>query len=318
MGRFMQGEGHHEWMSEDGKIVIRKGMGQSPLKIAVVGCGGMGCNALRDIELPEGIVKLAVSSDRNDLTGTHAKAEMVIGEKDAMSSAMSSSTRYAGNDSEMQLSYLLKGYDMVIPIAGLGGNNGGWLASLVCRAARMSKATPLALVTTPLSIEGSEKRHRSTKQLEALRKWTSAVIYKNDLIFKEIPNLPMMKAFKVMNKVVATPVGEINGLGQEAKKDLKRMFDISHIFRMDVAEWRADDPVMAINEEFRRSGWLSLDLLDPKCAILFIRGFGVNEDMAQEFSLEFTKKMKNDIPILVHLDDSVMVKEIRVTALVGL
>ncbi len=305
-------------MSEDGKIVIKKSTGQTPLKIAVVGCGGMGCNTLRSIELPEGIVKLAVSSDRNDLSGTHVDAEMVIGEKDARSSATSSPSRYASNDAEMQLSYLLKGYDMVIPIAGLGGNSGGWLASLVCRAARLSKATPLALVTTPLSIEGSEKRHRSTKQLEALRKWTSAVIYKNDLIFKEVPNLPMMKAFKVMNKVVATPVSELNGLERGAKKEFKRMFDISHIFRMDVAEWRADNPIMAINEEFRNSNWLSLDVLDPKCAILFIQGFGVNEEMAREFSQEFTRKMKNEMPILVHLDDSVIMKEIRVTALVGL
>ncbi len=314
----MQVEFNHGWMSEDGKIIIKKTMDRPHLRIVVVGCGGMGCNALRSIELPEGIVKLAVSSDRNDLRGTHADAEMVIGEKDAISSATSSPSRYAGNDAEIQLSYLLKGYDMVIPIAGLGGNGGGWLVSLVCRAAKLSKAMPLALVTTPLSMEGSEKRHRSTKQLEALRKWTSAVIYKNDLIFKEVPNLPMMKAFKVMNKVVATPVGELNDLDRGAKKDLKRMFETSHIFRMDVAEWRTDNPIMIINEEFRNSNWLSLDVLDPKCAILFIKGFGVNEELAREFSREFTRKMKNEIPVLVHLDDGVMMKEIRVTALVGL
>ncbi len=311
-------------MTVDGTMIFRKSTsssaGHSPLKIAVVGCGGMGCNALRSIDLPHGVKKIAIASDRRKISSTGADEEMIINSKDAASSALAKDSHYADNDAEAQLSYLLKGYDLVFPIAGLGGSNGGWLASLVSKSARMSKATPLALITTPLNAEGIQKRHISTKQLEALRKWGSAVVFKNDQILKEVPNLPLMKAFKVMNKVVATPIMELNDLDRGCLKELKKTFKISHIFRMDVAEWRGDDPIFVLNDELHKSDWLSLKVLDPKCAIFLAKGFGINEAWATEFTNRFASLSDHghDIPTIVFLDDSVAMKEVRVTAIIGL
>ncbi len=318
--KFLGVEPNSERMTVDGTMIFRKSASQNPLKIAVVGCGGMGCNALRSIDLPPNVKKIAIASDRRKISNTGAKEEMIISSKDAQSSALAKDSHYADNDAESQLSYLLKGYDLVFPIAGLGGNNGGWLASLVCRSARISKATPLALITTPLNAEGIQKRHTSTHQLEALRKWGSAVVFKNDQILKEVPNLPLMEAFKVMNKVVATPIREFTDLDRGCLKELKKTFKISHIFRMDIAEWRGDDPIFVINEELQKSDWLSLNVLDPKCAIFLAKGFGINEAWATEFTERFASLCDHghDIPTIAFIDDSVAMKEIRVTAIIGL
>ncbi|MCK4758195.1 MAG: hypothetical protein KAS67_07075 [Thermoplasmata archaeon] len=305
-------------MSEDGIIIFRKGSGQNPVKMAIVGCGGMGCNTLRSIRVPDGVKTIAIGGNRQEIAGTRADVELVISQDDAMASAKSKPSRYASNDAEMELSYILKEYDMVFPVAGLGGNTGGWMVSLVGRAAKLAKTTPIALVTTPLNAEGREKRHRSTEQLEALRNWTSAIIFKNDQILKEVPNLPLEKAFRVMNKVVVAPIDELSGLDKGNFKDMRGMFRKSHIFRMDAAEWRGDNPTFAINEEFRRSDWLSLQVLEPKCAIFFIKGFGVNEGLAAEFAEDFAKSAKQEIPMLACLDDSKATKEIKVTAIIGL
>lgn len=285
--------------------IFRYTRGLDRVNMAVVGCCGMGCNALRTVDFPEGVKTIALGTDRRDITGTGADIEMLVSPEDAMAVAKSGQSKIASSKTEIEIGYLLKDMDVVFTIAGLGGNSGGWVASLVAKTSKRSRATSLGLVTVPFAAEGRERKARSTKQLEALRKWTDAVVpLKNDLIMKEVPNLPMLKAFEVMNTVVATPVRKFSGLDRAGLRKARELFRHEHIFRLDAAQSRGDNAAFAIMEQLKSSPWLSLGVLDPRSAIMFIEDYKPDESVAVEFAEEFRRMVGHDVPMVISLHDT--------------
>ncbi len=306
-------------MPSDNLMIHKSSEPDAETKIAVVGCGGMGCNALRSAKFPKGVQTIAIGTERREIKGTGADVEMLIDVRDAEAVAKSEFSKFASTKVENEIGFLVKDVDIVFPIAGLGGNSGGWTASLVSKVAHMNKCLAVSIVTVPFTAEGKMRKARSTKQLEALRSWSDAVIpLKNDLIIREVPDLPMLKAFGVMNSVVRTPIEKFGWFGSRGLMDLKKHFRQNHIFRMDAAGYHGDNAVFGLMEQFKSSNWLSLDMLEPKSAVVFIEDYGADEKLAHEFMQAFGQAVGHDVPAVVCLRDiKTMSRDVNACLLVG-
>jgi len=86
--------------------------------------------------------------------------------------------------------------------SGLGGETGSYISPLIAELAHYSTMT-FASVCLPFSVEGSNRRSMAREGLARLKGSASMVaVYANDPLIKLAPNLPLGKAFGVMDQIM--------------------------------------------------------------------------------------------------------------------
>ena len=118
--------------------VYRIGEGKEPLRVAVVGCGGAGCNSLKYVPGNLGIETFALNGDPRKGLGKLAKRSVVVPDHELLAASdtdpridIAPPVRAAG-----ALSLELAGQQAVFPVCGLGGDSGWRCAALDARTAR--------------------------------------------------------------------------------------------------------------------------------------------------------------------------------------
>ncbi len=286
-------------------------------KTALIGCGGTGCNLIVEGDVKKTDMKIAISSEPAVLKGLKGAEKLLVDagrvENDARSIVKAS--RLTGTDTEKRLRDFLDKKDMAFIVAGLGGSTGGWTGVMAARAAQYQRCTSICVVSEPFTVEGRKEIARS--QLTLLMEYADGVlVIPNDMIITEAPNLPIAKAFNVMNSVLASPINLlINSLGKDDIDLLKTCLEPSRIFSLDVAEWSGDNATYSIVEHLSKSRWLSLKGRTVKSAILLAEGHLLHDDLTQ-LGREFSRLVGKDaILVLGNADPGG--KTLRVTAIVG-
>ena len=86
--------------------------------------------------------------------------------------------------------------------SGLGGETGSYVAPLITEIAHYSTMT-FTSVCLPFSVEGSNRRAMAKEGLARLKEASHMVaVYANDPLIKLAPNLPLGKAFGVMDQIM--------------------------------------------------------------------------------------------------------------------
>jgi|GEM_PF-3130525 len=287
------------------------------LRTVLVACGGTGCNSLA-----EGVVKgvenlIAISSEPKFLEGLSGieRVRVTVGrvERDARDTTRLS--KLASNETEMRLGELIRGHDIVFILTGLGGETGGWTATLAAKAARREKCPSFCVVSEPFKVES--RAPAAKEQLKVLLEHADGVlVLPNDMILAEAPNLPIAKAFRVMNAVLASPVNLMSrNLGKGDLGALKECLRSSTIFSMDVATWEGDNPTFSTAEQLGRSKWLALDERAPKSAIVMAEGTLIGDDLEQ-LGKELRRVLGKDIKLMLAHSGSEG-RGLSVTAIVG-
>jgi cell division protein FtsZ len=268
---------------DDDAIHSIRGPASGGLKSAVVACGGTGCNSLAEDVVTEVDRRIAVSSEPRFLEGFTdiEKVRVSVGrvERDARDTTRLS--KLASNETEMKLGELVRGHDIVFILTGLGGETGGWTATLAAKAAHREKCPSFCVVSEPFSVES--RAPAAKEQLKVLLEHADGVlVLPNDMILAEAPNLPIAKAFRVMNAVLASPINMISkNLGKGDLAALKESLRSSRIFSMDVATWEGENPTFSTVEQLGRSKWLALEERAPNSAIVMAEGPLVSDDLLQ-------------------------------------
>ncbi len=183
---------------------------ESQAKIVVIGVGGMGNNAVRNIGQAkiENLKLYAVNTDLQALKSCEGCEHIQIGGK-------RTGGRGAGGDPEIGrlsaeddidlLRELLEGSEIVFIAAGMGGGTGTGAAPVIARLAREMNILVIGTVTTPLVFEGPKRLARSDMGLAEMRRHVdSLVVIDNERLtyFLEKEDVSFMEAFRKADEVL--------------------------------------------------------------------------------------------------------------------
>ena len=180
-------------------------------KTAVVGVGGQGSNLVNRL-FSHGIKSadtIAVNTDIGHLNMIKAHKKILIGREITNGLGAGGFPEVAAKCADMsraELEKALEGYNLVFVAAGMGGGTGTGAAPIVSKVAREMGATVIATVTFPFALERSRKL-KAEWGLEQLQKQADCVIViENDRLLSYVPNLPIEKAFELVDNITGKAV----------------------------------------------------------------------------------------------------------------
>ena len=180
-------------------------------RIVVVGCGGAGnntVNRLYNIGV-EGAETIAVNTDKQHLQMIQADTRVLVGKSLTQGLGAGGNPEMGERATEMArgtLKDVLSGADLVFVTAGMGGGTGTGAAPVVARIAADEGAIVVGMVSTPFNVERA-RTVKAEEGLEELRNEAdSIIVLDNNRLLDYVPNLPVGKAFSVMDQLIAETV----------------------------------------------------------------------------------------------------------------
>ena len=210
------------------------GKAEERARVAIVGCGGAGCNVLRHVVAPPNAVRIAMNDAVHPSMADVSARILVPGASLEGYAAMDEkAVPSMQTDEEKEIAAALLDRDVVLILGGLGGELGGWGMSLVGRVARILGDASLAFATIPFGIEGPIRRQLAETQLRLLQRRADGVVtFGNDQLLQVAKDLPMTKAFAALSAIMARPASSLAvALARSDATPLRRMF-------LKVRDWR--------------------------------------------------------------------------------
>ena len=218
---------------------------------------------------------------------------------------------------EQALAMELADADLVIPLAGLGGDMGSWGANLCARVAALKGATTFAVVTTPFSAEGSNRRAVAAEALRLLRMHAHGVlVLPNESLLRVAPRLPILRAFEVLSQLAAQAIRDL--LRVLARDDLPRLRSIlrdAQDWQIGVGESGRHQPGVAAVEAAFRSAWIAKPVEAAREVILLLATPEADERTLKEVLWEVdVRAPRASVTYAVFAEPG---ESFRATALVG-
>jgi cell division protein FtsZ len=165
-------------------------MGSRGADVRVVGVGGAGGNALRQLapRAAQGVTLIAANTDAQALADHPAHLSLALGPRSRRglgAGGKASAGLAAAQESAQQIARAIDGADLVFVAAGLGGGTGTGAAALVASIARDAGALVVAVVTLPFAFEGARRARVAREGLDALSEHVdSLLVIPNDRLLE--------------------------------------------------------------------------------------------------------------------------------------
>lgn len=145
---------------------------ETPPRIKVIGVGDGGNHALDYIASEElsGLALYAVNTHQQSTRPLNVM-HVLIGRETTRGLGAGGSMEYgkrAALENEEDLSRMMDGAARVFIIAALGGGTGSGAGSIIAKVAREAGAATIAVVSTPFTFEGSQRRQIAQAGLSAI------------------------------------------------------------------------------------------------------------------------------------------------------
>ena len=149
--------------------------------IKVLGVGGGGGNAVnRMIQSGMSSVEfISVNTDNQSLRFSNASYKLHIGDKLTRGQGAGGDPmkgEKAAEESEDEITSVLRGADMVYITAGMGGGTGTGAAPVIARIAHDMGILTVGVVTKPFSFEGKRRMDQATAGIERLKEHVDALL----------------------------------------------------------------------------------------------------------------------------------------------
>ena len=184
-------------------------------RIVIVGCGGAGnntVNRLYNIGV-EGAETVAINTDKQHLKMIEADTKILVGRSLTNGLGAGGDPDMGARATEMAqgtLKDILGNADLVFVTAGMGGGTGTGSAPVVSNIAKEQGAIVVGMVSTPFNVERA-RTVKAEEGLERLRNEAdSIIVLDNNRLLDYVPNLPIGKAFSVMDQIIAETVKGIS------------------------------------------------------------------------------------------------------------
>ena len=179
--------------------------------IKVIGCGGMGCNAVTWLfnKGINGATIYGLNTDALHLSVTKADEKILIGKELTRGlgcGGMPQRGREAAKEAITDVKKSVSGADMVFVLAGMGGGTGTGAAPEVARLAKETGAVVIGVVTMPFEAERA-RIDKAEFGLHELREVTdTCIVLDNGRLVDIAGQLPIEQAFAVANELVSTMI----------------------------------------------------------------------------------------------------------------
>ncbi len=187
------------------------GIAAKKANIAVIGCGGMGNNAINRLyEMGiSGAKTIAINTDAKHLAIIKADQKILIGKELTRGLGAGGDPvvgRKAAEESRNEIKEALQGVDLLFAIAGLGKGTGSGSIPVVAEIAKQMGAIVIAVVTMPFKVEGA-RIVKAEDALATLRPVAdTTIVIENDKLLKYAGNLSLQQAFAVADELIASMV----------------------------------------------------------------------------------------------------------------
>ena len=151
--------------------------------IKVIGVGGGGCNAVRNMynEGVEGVTYAACNTDSQSLKSSPVPVKMLLGASGLGAGANTEHGRQEAENNVEDIKNLLSdGTKMVFVTAGMGGGTGTGAAPVVAKVAKDMGLLTIGIVTIPFYFEKKKKIIKALKGVDELRKNVDAILIVNN------------------------------------------------------------------------------------------------------------------------------------------
>jgi len=189
-----------------GKEALYKEFGEP--RILVIGCGGAGNNSLSRLHNigVYGAETIAINTDKQHLDIIEADKKILIGKnitKGLGAGGHPDIGRDAADEARDVLEEIISDADLVFVAAGMGGGTGTGSAPIIAEIAKHMGAIVVGIATTPFEVERA--RHKKAREgLDNFRKRSdSVIVLDNNRLLEFVPNLPIDKAFSVMDQLIS-------------------------------------------------------------------------------------------------------------------
>lgn len=189
------------------------------VNIKVVGIGGGGNNAIREMNL-QGMSNLdliAINTDLQALSLSQAGQKIQIGK--SLTNGLGTGGnpelgKKAAEEDKDKISKAMENADIIFITAGMGGGTGSGVSSVAAKLAKQHGILTIGVVTKPFAFEGKKRKLQAEAGIEELKKEVDALItISNDRLLKIISKDTSMKnAFEMTDKVLCQSVQAIADL----------------------------------------------------------------------------------------------------------
>lgn len=241
--------------------------------MAIVGCGGAGCNTLRHVPLMPNAERIAVNDVLHpSMAGVPRRLLLKPDSLRAYASMDDRAVPQMETNQEKDLSAALLDRDLVFAVGGLGGELGGWAMALLGRVSRILGDTSFAFATIPFTAEGMLRREAAEAQLALLRQKADAVVtFENDHLLHVAPDLPLVRSFAVLSAVMVKPIAGLSAVVSRSDvAPLRRMFGRPREWRFGMGAGAEKHRCFLAVEEAYHSPWFTGRHEDIRVAIVLM------------------------------------------------
>ncbi|WP_373436387.1 cell division protein FtsZ [Metamycoplasma equirhinis] len=174
--------------------------------IKVIGVGGGGNNSIQtliDTKL-DGLEFIVANTDKQALAKFDEKYVLHLGDKRGIGAGAKPEVgRSAALASIDEIKSKIKGADLVIITAGMGGGTGTGASPVIAKIAKECGALVVAIVTTPFSFEGTHRAKIAESGIEEIKKYVdSYIVVSNNKLLLQYGDISFNDAFKCANNVL--------------------------------------------------------------------------------------------------------------------
>lgn len=230
--------------------------------IKVIGVGGGGCNAVKqmmDFDL-EGVELICANTDMQVLSKSPISHKLQLGVQTTRGKGAGSKPevgRQAAEEDRDRIQEILRGADMVFIAAGMGGGTGTGAAPVIAAIARKMGVLTVAIVTKPFFFEGAKRMRLAEAGLRDLKKEVDClIVIPNDRISAVMDeNATMLESFQTVDNVLKNGVQSIanviqrEGLINTDLEDVKTIMSERGIAMMGTGVAEGEDRARAAIEK---------------------------------------------------------------------
>ncbi|ACF07164.1 cell division protein FtsZ [Metamycoplasma arthritidis] len=175
-------------------------------QIKVIGVGGGGNNSIKtllDTQL-DGLEFIMANTDRQVLEQFDSSLILQLGDKKGLGAgAKPEIGRAAAQTSADEIKNRLKGSDLVIITAGMGGGTGTGASPVIAKIAKECGALVVAIITTPFSFEGPKRANIAKEGIaNIIKEVDSYIVISNNKLLDQYGNISYNDAFVCANNVL--------------------------------------------------------------------------------------------------------------------
>ncbi len=251
---------------------LRTGFSQSAddqrIRVKLFGVGSAGCNMIDGAPFPT----VAVSSSSADLARCRCERKLLIGQ-DRLAGLSDSGPELVKQVPAIvghELLDMFNNTDVAFLMCGLGGMTGSMGVKMLSSIAKARSTLGIVLAATPFSAESLGRREVAQQTMLNLALTASVCIeFPNDELSSLAPNLPLSRAFSIMNAIMMRPVMDLCGvMSRTDTASFRQALGNSARGRFGLGLARGDDRVEKAVHDALTSPWFDFAMEDAASAIV--------------------------------------------------